>query len=173
MSDNPLARAVACLKINDVWQVNVNAYLESSLETAGKFPDEHEVRYKHVIQKSLWGESDGEDAHTHILRAFVELGIRYIDTTEARESEERDAPSTGRELDEPEILAQIEAVYVAEYFSDEDPGEDAIKAFVTRNASFHIWPFWREFIASQCNRMNLPRATLPLHNFGPNGHQET
>jgi len=37
---------------------------------------------------------------------------------------------------------------------------------VNRTASFHIWPFWREFVISQCNRMNLPRAVLPLHNFG-------
>lgn len=154
MTDSALAEAIACLRINDVWQAKVNAYVDSSLETAASFPDEHEVRYKHVIQKSLWGDYDGEDGNKHILRTFIELGIRYLASAENNESEA------------PEILAQIEAVYVAEYLSEKDPGEEAIKTFVNRNASFHIWPYWREFVASQCNRMNLPRATLPLHNFG-------
>jgi hypothetical protein len=172
MTDSDLSKAIACLRINDVWQVNVSAYLDNSLETAGRFPEKHEVRFKHVIQKSLWGESDGEDEHTHILRAFIELGVRYVSSNEDNGADAEANQLTEKEADGPGILAQIESVYVAEYVSKEDPGEAAIKAFVTRNASFHIWPFWREFVASQCNRMNLPRATLPLHNFGTSGHQE-
>jgi hypothetical protein len=30
------------------------------------------------------------------------------------------------------------------------------------NASFHLWPFWREYVVSQCNRMNLPKISIPM-----------
>lgn len=166
MTDNELAKAVSCLKIKDVWQTKVSAFLDPALEAVAGFPDKYEVRFKHVIQKSLWGDYDGQGELKHILRAFIELGVRYTPASDLGDVENSDQKTAGKKSDANEVLAQIEAVYIAEYLSDEDPGEDAIKAFVGQNASFHVWPYWREFVASQCNRMNLPRTMLPLHNFG-------
>ena len=62
----------------------------------------------------------------------------------------------------------LESTYVAEYLSEKDPGQNALKAFALRNASYHVWPFWREFLASQCARMNLPKVSLPLQSFAAN-----
>ncbi|HKL50644.1 MAG TPA: hypothetical protein VJ908_05710 [Wenzhouxiangellaceae bacterium] len=60
------------------------------------------------------------------------------------------------------VLAVIEASYIVDYRCDENPCQEALDAFAQNNASFHVWPFWREFVASQANRMNLPKPTLPL-----------
>lgn len=166
MTDTPLKKAIQCLKISDVWQARVEANIDPALQTTQQFPDQYEVQFKHLISKSLWGESDGNGMHHYMLRAFIDVGIRYVNVGNSAQDLENGLAS-GRS-NEPVTLAQIEASYVAEYLAGEDPGEEAIKAFVSQNVSFHIWPYWREFIASQCNRMNLPRVALPLHNFGVN-----
>ena len=49
----------------------------------------------------------------------------------------------------------------------EHPGDEALEQFVLHNASFHIWPYWREYLASQCLRMNLAPITAPMRQFGP------
>jgi hypothetical protein len=154
MNDQALAKACNTLNISDVWQESVSAFVDESLRTAASFPEDHDVLFKHLVSESMWGLIENGDERQYVFRVFVALGVRF--TT-------NETPS---ESDEPDILAQIEATYVAEYFSEEDPGEEARREFASRNASFHVWPFWREFLASQCNRMNLPKAALPLHNFG-------
>ena len=160
MSDEALARACECLRINGVWQAQVSALINETLEAAPAFPEDLEVLFKHVISKSLWGEAENDDQHHYMLRVFIELGLRFVPAENSGNNSEQESAK------EPDTYAQIEATYVAEYTSDEDLDKDAIKAFATRNASFHVWPFWREFITSQCSRMNLPRINLPLHNFG-------
>lgn len=50
---------------------------------------------------------------------------------------------------------------VAEYRMTEDPGKDSLKAFALRNASHHVWPYWREYLMGQSLRMNLPKLILP------------
>jgi hypothetical protein len=63
------------------------------------------------------------------------------------------------------VRAVISGLMVAEYDMREDPGEDALKEFALRNASYHVWPYWRELLASQCQRMNLPKLVLPAVQF--------
>lgn len=160
MSGQALARACQCLRINGISQARVSAFIDETLEATPAFPEHFEVLFKHVIAKSMWGDAESDDERYYILRVFIELGLKYAPA---------EAPGSGTEKQssrEPETLAQIEATYVAEYISDENLDQDAIKAFATQNASFHVWPYWREFITSQCDRMNLPRINLPLHNFG-------
>ena len=48
---------------------------------------------------------------------------------------------------------------------DPNPGQDALEHFALRNASFHVWPYWREYLANQCRRMNLPPVMLPMRQF--------
>jgi len=160
MSDEALARACECLRINGVAQARVSAFIDEALEGTPAFPDDFEILFKHAISKSLWGDTAGENGRIFMLRVFIELGVRFVPAANSgKESEQEQAGDS-------DTLAQIEATYIAEYISDEDPGNEAIKAFAARNASFHVWPYWREFITSQCNRMNLPRINLPLHTFG-------
>lgn len=61
---------------------------------------------------------------------------------------------------------------VAEYRMSEDPGKESLKEFALRNASYHIWPYWREYLMGQCLRMNLPKVILPAVQFAQNRGSE-
>ena len=43
--------------------------------------------------------------------------------------------------------------------------KESLNAFALQNASFHVWSYWREYLTSQCMRMNLPKLTLPMVQF--------
>jgi hypothetical protein len=69
-----------------------------------------------------------------------------------------------------EILATIEATFVAEYqLKDPTVGPEALGAFSQHNVAYHIWPYWREHIMDVTSRMLLPRVTLPMHVFKAGG----
>jgi hypothetical protein len=48
----------------------------------------------------------------------------------------------------------------AQYEMASDPRSDVLEAFASRNASSQSWPFWRECLATQCPRRNLPEVIL-------------
>jgi len=169
LSQTPLQRAIEHLQIADVWQHRVSAFIHDELQTTAAFPEDFDLLFKHAITRTLYGQAEGESDGPFVFRVHVDLGVRYIDKSASDAAVEQGdgvpehVGDAGRsDFREPEILAQIEAIYVAEYRSDEDLPEDALKAFAFQNASYHVWPFWREFLASQCNRMNLPRVGLPI-----------
>jgi hypothetical protein len=82
------------------------------------------------------------------------LGTRWIIPCEEKNGD-----------DDPEVKAHIEGVMVAEYLMQADPAPDALKQFALKNASFHIWPYWREYLSTQCLRMNLPKLIMPAVQF--------
>lgn len=166
MSNAALQKAVNCLQFIDIWQREASAELSDYLEALGAFPENHDVLYKHVVLRSLWGGSDDGDPSPYVFRVQVALGAKLVE-----QSKEDDKKQEIERKEEP-MLAQIEAVYVAEYTSDTDPGQEALKAFALHNASFHIWPYWREYLASQCQRMNLPKINLPLRSFASNRERD-
>lgn len=90
------------------------------------------------------------DNAKQLLRVFVVLGTRWVE------------PLTETQADgEPKVCALIEAEFVAEYFLKEKLEQNCIDEFAQKNAIYHVWPYWRELLASQCERMRLPRLTLP------------
>lgn len=86
-----------------------------------------------------------------LLRVFVLLGTRWV---QADEDHQVDA-------DEPTVCAFIEAEFVAEYVLTSALEQASIDEFAQKNASYHVWPYWRELLASHCERMRLPRLTVP------------
>lgn len=153
-----LQKAIECLKINDVYLRSSEAMLTEGFEPKYETDlDSLDVHFKHVVSHSsvLLLEEDGESM-LQLFRVFVELGARWME-------------STGHEnADDNSLKAQIEAVMVAEYQMKEDPGKDALKEFALRNASYHIWPYWREYLTTQCMRMNLPKLIMPTVQFANN-----
>lgn len=87
------------------------------------------------------------------MRIVLGFGVRWI-----REPDERDE----------EVRAFIEADYVAEYIMDKRLDQEVIDAFALQNASYHAWPYWREFLSSQCERLRMPRLMLPTKQFPDN-----
>lgn len=109
------------------------------------------VESKHLVHASQVVEIEGEQ----VFRVFIDFGMRWM------------LPSAG--LSELErIQSMIEASFVAEYLITEHLEESALKAFALKNASYHAWPYWREFFMSQCQRLRLPIMALPTIQLAEN-----
>jgi len=168
MSKTPLQRAIECLQIADIWQHSVSASIREELEAQEYFPEHPDTLYKHIVLRSLWGSAD-EDSGPFVFRVYIAVGVRFMDRPGDSVGEDS-ATGPDKAGSDDNVLAQIEATYVAQYHSETDPGQDALEAFALKNASYHVWPYWREFLASQCARMNLPKLSLPLQSLAGNHH---
>jgi len=168
MSKNDsLQEAIKCLKIKDVYLRSSEASLADDFEP--KYDSKIEsldVQFKHLVTQSSvlllegGGADDSEDS-IQLFRVFVTLGARWVMLSTKDDGNGDD-----------HIKAEIEAVMMAEYLMQKDPGQDALKEFALRNASYHIWPFWREYLTTQCMRMNLPKLVLPTMQVTQNLHAE-
>jgi len=169
LSNDPLQSAIAALQISDVWQHEVSGFINDDLQGAAQFPGEYEVLFKHLVARTLWGTVDDEDDGPYVFRVHIVVGLRFIEPRNTKKPDSlrksgdgNPAEESAENTEDAAILAQIEATYVAEYQTETDPGPEALKEFAFTNASYHVWPFWREYLASQCTRMNLPKVSVPL-----------
>lgn len=103
-----------------------------------------ELQFKHAVTQSVVFETN---ADFKLLRVHIELGTRWVDKSSEDEINK--------------IKAIIEAGFIAEYRIEKPIEQPSIDAFANQNASYHVWPYWREFLSSQCQRMHLPRLILP------------
>ncbi len=150
--DQDLQKAIAALKIRDVYLRTTHAQLADDFEP--KYDpqlDTLEIQFRHAVTQFsiLKLEQEGEDSIS-LFRVFIELGARWLVP---------DSASDGNEGER--ARATVTGTMVAEYEMTYDPGSEALTSFAKRNASYHVWPYWREFLASQCLRMNLPKIMLP------------
>ena len=163
--NNPLLqKAIECLKIRDVFQRATLAEITEEFEP--KYSDVPlRLQFKHVVTQSqiIEVDEDKEDNDEPCLfRVYIELGARWvIDVSDGEET-----PS--EEDDGAEVMALIDATFVAEYQIEGKPGKDALNEFALKNASYHVWPYWREYLMSQSMRMNLPKIVLPAVQFAVN-----
>lgn len=143
-ADKTLQLAIDALTVVDVYlHSNRTHYIESFDPKSNGALDELQIQQLHQLhQIEVLTLDNGQD----ILRIRIELGARWIRPIENTE---------------PEVVAVIEASFIAEYTLKHEIPEKSIKAFAQQNASYHIWPYWREFLSSQCERMRLPRVVLP------------
>lgn len=160
MNDKALEKAIKVLKIQDVWQSRASAKLSEEFLTRLDFPQHFRLEYQHQVSRTILGELENAEPEHYAFRVQLVLGIRYIEAKRATKKKKDSKKKTNSTA--ARVLAVIEASYIADYRCEENPGEDALDAFAQNNASFHVWPFWREFVACQANRMNLPKPTLPL-----------
>lgn len=78
-------------------------------------------------------------------------GVRVINTEEKNNDEEED------------IFAQIEADFEVVYLSSEELDDKCIEVFGKKNVQYHVWPYWREFVQSSCQRLGIALITIPLY----------
>ncbi len=158
----PLQQAIQCLRIRDVLVRSSQSFIAEDFDPAyDSGVDGLAVQLKHVVTRSQVMEVEGEGQSLRLFRVFVELGARWIE-----------APSAGTKTPdqglEPPVKALVEAMMVAEYELTNDLEKEALDAFALKNASVHVWPYWREFLSSQCQRMGLPKAVVPTVQFAAN-----
>jgi len=163
----PLQQAIDCLQIRDVLMRASQATLSEDFDP--KYDSGVEaliIQLKHVVTQSQVLEVEDGDQTQQIFRVFVDLGARWV---EAGSEEQGKA---GETAPEPLVKAQIEATLIAEYALKEVPGKEALDAFALKNASYHVWPYWREFLSSQSQRMGLPKVVVPTVQFAHNHNQQ-
>lgn len=157
MADEKLQRAIDHLAISDVYLVASEArHGEEFNPKAAHALEGLKVQTMHLARRSEILETDKPDRY--LLRIVLGFGVRWISESEV-------------EKDAPQIRAFVEADYVAEYLMDERLEQDAIDAFALQNASYHVWPYWREYLMSQCERLRMPRLILPTKQF-PNNQKQ-
>ena len=115
------------------------------------------VQQMHVVKTANVVELSDE-GKTQLLRVFLRLGARWADPDEDNE--------------ELSVRALIEAEFVVEYEITRELEQASIDEFCLRNVSYHVWPYWRELLNSQCTRMHLPALTLPTMQLAHNRHQQ-
>ncbi len=104
-----------------------------------------EVQTMHVVRRTEVIQLDAQESL--LFRVFILFGTRWV------------TPQANTE--EPVPQAMIEAEFVAEYAMRAQLEQDCLNEFALRNASYHVWPYWRELLMSQCGRMHLPRLVMP------------
>ena len=159
--NDALQNAIDSLLINDIYQRSAESHLSDDFEP--KFDahtDRLDVQFKHVV--THWNvlrlEQEGEEP-VSLFRVFVELGVRWLEESGGENVSE-----------ESRIKAEINCLMIAEYRMANDPGKEGLNEFARHNASYHIWPYWREYLMGQCLRMNLPKLVLPAVQFAQNRH---
>lgn len=149
-----LQNAIDNLHIEDVYVRNFVARCEGDFDP--KYNADFEalvIQSKHVVQRAQVVELEDKK---HLLRVHVDVGTRWFDEKAANEA-------SG-------VKAFIEAEFIAEYVMTAMLDKASIDEFSLKNVSYHVWPYWRELLASQCVRMNLPKLVLPTVQLAHNRH---
>jgi len=168
MDKGLLRTAQQNLRITDVALRDSRCLLADRFEPKYEHPEMDVQLLQRTTRSEILETEDGGHGEHKLFRVFVELGIRWVRRPakpRARKRARTDAAVTTKA--EPEMLARIEATFIAEYEIAEPTDKPALDEFAIYNAPFNVWPFWREFVASQCSRMNLPKAMMPLQGFRP------
>lgn len=150
MANEHLKVAQQGLAFEDVFQTQVQAKVAEGFEPklhAQALESTLTIQFKHTVVRSMLIALNGNDEH--VFRVNVEVGVRYLPTDKT----------------ESAILAHIEASYSIDYRITDLAllnNQEALDEFALKNASYHLWPFWREFAMAQAQRMNLPAVPLPM-----------
>lgn len=118
-----------------------------------------EAQFMQRTSRSEVLELENGDQTRRLFRVFVDVGVRWIRRPEEIAPWQR---AVEQKKADQEVLALIEATFVAEYELLEEIAPEALSEFALHNAPWHVWPFWREFVASQCARLNLAKVAMPL-----------
>jgi hypothetical protein len=159
----PLQQAIKCLRIRDVLVRSSQSSIAEDFDPV--YDAEAEglvVQLKHVVTRSQVMEVEGDGQSQRLFRVFVDLGARWI------EAPPESVTKAQVNQPEPPVKALIEATMIAEYELTEELNKEALDVFALKNASYHVWPYWREFLSSQCQRMGLPKAVVPAVQFAKN-----
>lgn len=150
-----LQEAIDNLSINDVYLISSQSSV--SPEFNAKYDDLSElttqVKFEQP-QTQIMEFSDGNK----FLRIICGYGCRRTKDEEGHDSIQ---------------AAIIEASFVAEYRMKKDLSDESIAEFAKKNVNHHVWPFWREFLMSQTERLRLPRMTVHMFQFGIDAAKES
>lgn len=147
-----LEKAKNGLQFEDVFQTFVSAWVKEGFDPKFDSNDNYGFQLKQGVKQSNLLSIKEAHQSTEIFRVYIDVGIRLISETT------------------DDALAQLEASYCIDYLVTDkllSSDQNALDEFALKNASYHLWPYWREYVMSQCTRMNLPKMPLPFHFVSP------
>ena len=160
-----LQRAIDNLEIQDVYLRDLSASCAGDFDP--KYDDDVtqlDLQWMHLVRSSTIVEFSADH---QLLRVFIRVGVRWVDSLDG-DNEQDDGND-----DELLVRASIEAEFIAEYRITAELEQACIDEFCLKNASYHVWPYWRELLSNQCSRMHLPRLIIPAVQLADNRHQQT
>lgn len=150
-----LQEAIKALQINDIYQRSSNTSLADDFDPklTPEALDELTLQHKHRVRtlEVLEAKSEEDQEKFNIVRIFIEIGIRWV--------------SSSKKEDKNFEKARIETIFVAEYILKKEVSQEALEEFAFKNASYHIWPYWREYVMNQAMRMEFPAIVIPVVQF--------
>lgn len=98
---------------------------------------------------------EGDDNPPKLFYTFhYEVGSRLVPLEHSdEESSEEDQ----------EALITIEARFEAIYRAKRELEKEELQAFAARNVGYNVWPYWREYLQSTCNRMGITPIKVPFY----------
>jgi hypothetical protein len=98
----------------------------------------------------------------------LEIAFRMAGIEE-KEAGEEDAPEKTSDNKKAEPVILVECAYEADYVLREgfEITSEHVKAFKDGNAIFNAWPYFREYLQSNLQRMGLPPLTAPFLRLQP------
>lgn len=153
---NAGTRAVSMFEIEDVFLVETKCSVARDLNQTAKLAEYTFAHQMAVDSECLWQTrtpvNGGEPFY--VLRYFVNADVRLL-KPEFR-------PGGEGPTDEDSI-AVLKFTIAVDYRCPKEAQDDAesVGAF-TRNACFHAWPYVRAEVHSACDRLRIPRLTLPM-----------
>lgn len=155
MPDSDLKRAQRSLAVNDVYVCDVHAYADRDYDPTALLPQPINVQMRvNQAGDAQVIASDADSGATHVVRYFVETGLRILKAA---------ADQNAEEIPQEQILAEVTATFVLRYLwtSKDEPATNLLAAF-SENAIHHMWPYWREFLQASTGRLRVPPFVLPM-----------
>ena len=160
MSAN-LQKAIECLDIRDVFLWESKCSLAEGLDPKYMNAEDFESQLRHNVSRGeVMSLNISENEELHIFRVSINFGARWV------------VEEDGDNGEDVNVRAEIEASFISEYTMKNDPGQEALNEYAIKNAIYHVWPYWREYLMSQSTRMNLPKAVLPAVQFCGNAQRQ-
>jgi len=122
----------------------------------GHGPNDLQVQYKGANSGKFQLLLEDESAKSGLVKFYFKAGIRLVD-------------GSLEENDDGFVKVEIEAMFSAEYQLEDTQKfeKESMEEFLKYNVKHHVWPYWREYVQSNCARMGLPVVPVPHQFYGP------
>lgn len=161
------------LRITDVALRQSRCELAERFEPKYEHPEMDMQFMQRTARSQVLAAKDSDDGEHKLFQVFVDFGIRWVrrpPKPRGRKRAKRDVELTKVE---PDVLGTIEATFIAEYDMTKAVEKPVLDEFALYNTPWNVWPFWREYVASQSMRLNLPKVAMPLQCLAPRKAQQS
>jgi hypothetical protein len=139
------------LKPQDIYLTGSSCITDPDFDLKTRDNDNSVYQFAHVVRSAEIITTVEDNIETLFYKVYIDVGCRFLPELISEPQKERQ-----------EACASIEASFCSECLTtDKALNEKALKCYALENASYHIWPYWREYLMNMCNRLNLPKISVP------------